>query len=219
VGEGRAGTPGAGVQGLDDAALVAAAQRGDDGALEALLHRHHDRLHAVCRRMTGNRADADDATQEALIAIVRGLPRFSGGSRFATWAYRVTVNACLDELRRRRRRPTPGLSDEDGGYGAVLGTGGAGGAPDPVERAVVDRLDVDSALAKVAPDFRAAVVLRDLCGFDYAEIAEILGIPAGTVRSRIARGRAAVADLLGGNPTAPSDRPIPSQQRAEGERP
>ena len=158
----------------------------------------------MCRRITGNPSDAEDAAQEALIAIVKGLERFTGGSRFGTWAYRVTVNACLDELRRRRRRAAPGLPGEDEGdyaLGAVVGAG----------RAVVDRLDVDAALARVTPDFRAAVVLRDLCGLEYSEIAEILDIPLGTVRSRIARGRAAVADLLSGNLAAPSDRPIPSQ--------
>ena len=94
-----------------DAALVAAAQAGDRGALDTLLRRHHDRLYALCRRVTGNDADGADACQEALIAIVRGLDRFDGRSAFSTWAYRVATNACLDELRRRRRRPEPGLPD------------------------------------------------------------------------------------------------------------
>jgi RNA polymerase sigma-70 factor (ECF subfamily) len=160
--------------------------------------------------MTGNATDAEDATQEALIKIVRGLPRFTGGSRFGTWAYRVAVNVCLDELRRRRRRPIPGLPEEDGGTDGSATLGGTGQAPPPVEGLVADRVDVDAALARVAPEFRAAVVLRDLCGLEYAEIAEILDIPPGTVRSRIARGRAAVADLLGGNLRTPSGRPIAS---------
>ena len=190
---------------------MAAAQRGQAGALEALLRRHHDRLHAVCRRITGNAADADDATQDALVGIIRGLPRFTGGSRFGTWAYRVAVNACLDELRRRRRRPTPGLADDGAGAGAAGPPARADVGTSPsIEGSVVDRIDVDAALAKVAPEFRAAVVLRDLCGLEYAEIAEILDVPPGTVRSRIARGRAAVADLMGGNRAAPSERPIPS---------
>jgi RNA polymerase sigma-70 factor (ECF subfamily) len=92
--------------------LVAAARSGDRAALEELLRTHHDRLYALARRITGNDADAADATQEALIAIVRGLPRFDGRSSFGTWAYRVTANACLDELRRRRRRPLLDLPDE-----------------------------------------------------------------------------------------------------------
>jgi RNA polymerase sigma-70 factor (ECF subfamily) len=145
-----------------------------------------------------NDADAGDALQEALLAVVRGLPRFDGRSAFSTWAYRVATNACLDELRRRRRRPEP-VEDE------VLD------APDASDASFVDaagdRADIDAALSTLAPEFRAAVVLRDLVGLDYAEIADILGVPAGTVKSRIARGRAALADRLAGNPTPASDRP------------
>ena len=89
-----------------------AAQEGDRAALDALLRRHHDRIHAVCRRLAGNEADALDATQEALIAIVRGIRRFDGRAAFSTWAYRVATNACLDELRRRKRRPAAGLPDD-----------------------------------------------------------------------------------------------------------
>ena len=169
--------------------------------------------------MTGNDADAQDALQDALIAIARGIRRFDGRAAFTTWTYRVATNACLDELRRRRRRPVPGS----------LGTVTDDGGPDPIDRldagapfagpsgrtgdggieAVAHRLEVDSALARLPDDFRAAVVLRDLCDLDYAEIARVLDIPPGTVRSRIARGRAQLADLLG-NPAAPSDRPTTS---------
>ena len=178
---------------------MAAAVGGDRGALDALLRRHADRLHAVCRRVMGNDADAADALQEAMIAIVRGLARFDGRSAFSTWAYRVATNACLDELRRRKRRPDP-VDDEALDAGASLGP-----AADLID-AVGDRADIDAALATLAPDFRAAVVLRDLIGLDYAEIGDILGAPPGTVKSRIARGRAALADLLG-NPPESADRP------------
>ena len=149
--------------------------------------------------MAGNDADALDATQEALIAIVRGLPRFDGRAAFSTWCYRVAVNACLDELRRRRRRPDPGLPE-------VEEEPSRSGQPG-VDTSVADRLAIDAALADLSPDFRAAVVLRDVCDLDYAEIAEVLDIPPGTVRSRIARGRAALAERLAGNPDRPHDRP------------
>ena len=189
--------------GRDDNALVLAAQAGDRAALELLLARHHERLHAVCRRITGNDADAADTSQEALIAIVRGLPRFDGRSQFSTWSYRIAVNACLDELRRRRRRPVP-IDEDDATTSAAVRLVAA----DP-DTAV--RLDVDAALMRLPVEFRAAVVLRDLCALDYAEIAEILDIPPGTVRSRIARGRAALVPLLGdlGNPSDEPDRPTP----------
>ena len=148
--------------------------------------------------MAGNDADGADAAQEAMIAIVRGLPRFDQRARFSTWAHKVAVNACLDELRRRARRPEP-TSDQ---ALALVATG------DTVET-VADRVDIDVAMARVPLEFRAAVVLRDLCGLDYAEIAEVLSIPPGTVRSRIARGRVVLAGLLApqGNPAAPDQRP------------
>ena len=177
---------------------MAAAVGGDRDALDRLLRRHADRLHAVCRRVMGNDADAADALQEAMIAIVRGLPRFDGRSAFSTWAYRVATNACLDELRRRRRRPEP-VEDETLDIGDVA-------SGERLDR-IGERADIDAALGRLAPEFRAAVVLRDLVGLDYAEIGDILGAPPGTVKSRIARGRAALADHLGGNPPEPADRP------------
>ena len=182
----------------DDAVLVPDALAGDRRALDALLRQQYPAIHALCRRMTGNDADAADAAQDALVAVVRGLHRFDGRSRFSTWVYRVTVNTCLDELRRRRRRPEPRDLDSPAFSTAAAATA--------VDGTVADRVDVDAALRALPPDFRAAVVLRDLCGLDYAEIAEVLAVPPGTVRSRIARGRAALADRLG-NPSRPVDRP------------
>ncbi|MEM8903178.1 MAG: sigma-70 family RNA polymerase sigma factor, partial [Actinomycetota bacterium] len=171
---------------------------GDPGAADALLRRHHSMIHAICRRLTGNEADALDATQEALLAIVKGLPRYDGRAKFSTWAYRVATNACLDELRRRKRRPVPVEDD-------------AADRPEPtaaLDDQVSQQLEVDDALARLPEEYRAAVVLRDLVGMDYADIASTLGIPPGTVRSRIARGRRALARLLG-NPDHPTERPTP----------
>jgi RNA polymerase sigma-70 factor, ECF subfamily len=178
---------------------VRAAQDGERAALDTLLRRHYDRLYALCRRMTGDDADAADACQEALMAIVRGLPGFDGRSAFGTWAYRVTTNACLDELRRRRRRPEPGLPEGAAEVASPL---------DQVEASTV-RVDLDKALQSLPADYRAAVVLRDLCGLSYDEIAQALDIPPGTVRSRIARGRSALVPLLapGRNPGPPPERP------------
>lgn len=154
--------------------------------------------------MAGNDADALDATQEALIAIVRGLPRFDHRSAFTTWSYRVATNACLDELRRRGRRPVTGLDD----HAAESARSHRDSNP-RLDDTVVDRFVLDDALAGLAEEFRAPVVLRDQLGLDYAEIAEVLEIPPGTVRSRIARGRAALARSLGGNQSAVGERPTP----------
>lgn len=185
----------------DEQRLIDAARKGDRRAMDRLLRAHQAQVHALCRRITGNDADALDATQEALIAIVRGLPRFDGRAKFSTWAYRIATNACLDELRRRKRRPVVGLPEHDGTTIEPVDA-----SPDPGD-AVGDRDELDTALALLAPDFRAAVVLRDLCQLDYAEIAEVLEIPAGTVRSRIARGRAQLAQALGGNQHPSDERP------------
>jgi RNA polymerase sigma-70 factor, ECF subfamily len=184
------------------ARLVDAARAGDRGALDQLLRLHHDRIWKVCRRITGNDTDAADATQEALIAIVRGLARFDGRAAFGTWCYRIATNACLDELRRRRRRPSVGADD-------VAVEQSVSAAP-MVERVVTDRITVDAALASLSDEFRMPVILRDLCDLDYQEIAEVLDIPAGTVRSRISRGRSALAGLLrnqADDAERPSERP------------
>ncbi len=173
-----------------DAELVTRAQSGDKSAVDELLRRHYDRLYAVCRRVAGNDADAADGCQEALMAIVRGLPRFDGRSTFKTWSYRVATNACLDELRRKNRRPI-----------AVAET------PEPVsdgpnmDQQAADRLTLDGAVAQLPEEFRLPVVLRDVGGLDYADIAETLDIPPGTVRSRIARGRKQLAVILGNQTT------------------
>ncbi len=173
---------------------MARAQGGSRSALEALLRGHYDRVHAVCRRMTGNDSDAADAAQEALIAIARGLPRFDGRSRFSTWAYRIAVNASIDELRRRDRTRASSLDDPRiAALPRAMDLPGPGPG-DPESSA--ERLDVDAALLRLPPTFRAAVVLRDLCDLDYDEIALVLALPPGTVRSRIARGRSTLARLL-----------------------
>lgn len=173
--------------------------------MDALLRRHHARIWAICRRLAGNDADAADATQEALLLIVRRIGTFDGRSQFTTWAHRVATNACLDELRRRRRRSAQPLPDDDPDR-----SDGTVDPAAPVDRQVTDRLTIDDALARLPEEFRVPIVLRDLAGHDYAHIAAILDIPAGTVRSRIARGRARLAELLDiGNPSTPAQRPTP----------
>lgn len=192
---------------------MVAAQGGDRDAMNTLLRRHHDRIWAVCRRLAGNDADAADATQEAMVLIVRRLHTFDGRARFTTWAHRVATNACLDELRRRGRRPALGLPDDDTETGAAIVDQGP-----PVDGSVTERLTVDAALAELPEEFRVPVVLRDLGGHDYAEIAAILDLAPGTVRSRIARGRARLAGLLAGE-LAPPEEADPGNHDPTTERP
>ena len=176
-----------------DTDLVTAAQSGDTEALDALLRRHYDRVYALCRRLAGNESDALDATQEALIAVVRGLPRFDGRAAFTTWMYRVATNACLDELRRRRRRPDPHPTDDE----ADAGTDGPRRSTRP--------LPIDSPSTKPSPGWPRTSGSPSCCATSSDSttptIATALDIPPGTVRSRIARGRADLARRLG-NPSA-----------------
>ena len=117
-----------------------------------------------------------------MISVVRGLPRFDNRSSFSTWAYRIAYNCSIDVLRRRSRRTVVSI-DDAADHGIEVSAIDSAGS-------VEARLDVSAALLKLPIEFRGPVVLRDLCGLDYAEIGEVLRIPPGTVRSRIARGRA-----------------------------
>jgi RNA polymerase sigma-70 factor (ECF subfamily) len=182
-----------------DDELAAAAANGDQRALDTLLRRHASMIHAVCRRVLANPDDALDASQNAMIAIARRIDTFDRRAKFTTWCYRVATNAALDEARRRGRRPAPMEIVPEPRTDAVR-----------VDDAVADRLDVDAALGRLSPEHRAAVALRDLMGLDYAEIAAVLEIPPGTVRSRIARGRAALADLMA-EPDAEGNQPPGSE--------
>ena len=177
-----------------DEQLVDAARSGDAAAMDALLRRHYDRVHAVCRRIAGSTRDADDAAQEAMIRVVRNLDKFDGRSAFGTWVYRIATNTALDELRRRKRRPqlhVVGDDDDDGPREA------ADPLADRQVDAVADRMAIDDALADLPEEFRAPVVMRDVGDLDYAEIASALDVPIGTVKSRIARGRKMLVEQLG----------------------
>ncbi len=188
-----------------DEQLVDAARSGDANAMDALLRRHYDRVHAVCRRIAGSTRDADDAAQEAMIRVVRNLDKFDGRSTFGTWVYRIATNTALDELRRRKRRPQlhmVGDDDDDGPRET------ADPLADRQVDAVADRIAIDEALGDLPEEFRAPVVMRDVGDLDYAEIASALDIPIGTVKSRIARGRKMLVEQLG-NRDPGDERPNP----------
>jgi RNA polymerase sigma-70 factor (ECF subfamily) len=185
----------------DDRTLVSAAQAGDRRAVETLLRRHYDRVYAICRRVVGSSRDADDAAQEAMISIVRGLSRFDGRAAFSTWTYRIATNAALDELRKRQRRPSPQTTGNDATKPEVVDSD----AHRDID-AIGERMALDAAIDALPEEFKVAVVLRDVCDFDYAEIATTLDIPVGTVKSRIARGRSLLAGQLG-NPAVAAERP------------
>lgn len=213
---------------LDDVALLQAHRDGDPDAFGVLVTRHRDRLWAVALRTAGNPEDAADALQEAMISAYRRADSFRGDALVTTWLHRVVVNACLDRLRRNKVRaaqPLPDDLEEYAARGAVLGTGDDA---DP-EAAVVrtdQRAAILAALDRIAPEQKAAIVLVDMEGYPVEEAARMLDCPAGTVKSRCARGRHRLAALLaetgitgsGGTRTGavPSDQDPPARRPDEG---
>jgi RNA polymerase sigma-70 factor (ECF subfamily) len=171
-----------------DAALLRAHVSGDSRAFGEIVERHRDRLWAVAMRTLGDREEAADAVQDALLAAYRGADRFRGDAAVTTWLHRIVVNACLDRLRRRQARPTVPLPDPDSP--ALIGR--AATQPD-----VATELTVRDALRALPAEQRMALVLVDMEGFPVAEVAAMLGIAEGTVKSRCARGRARLAVALG----------------------
>jgi RNA polymerase sigma-70 factor (ECF subfamily) len=155
---------------------------------EEVAREHGRFLYGLAYRLTGNDADAQDLVQEVLLRVRRGLASYQPGS-MEGWLSRITTNAFLDEVRRRRRRPTDPLDDE------VADVGGSTDVED-VFAATHLSADVEAALRELSPEFRAAVVLCDVVGLSYDEIATALGVPVGTVRSRIHRGRAGLRAAL-----------------------
>ena len=156
---------------------------------EEVARSHGRFLYTVAYRLTGNREDAEDLVQEVLLRVRRGLETYQPGS-MEGWLSRIATNAFLDEVRRRRRRPED-LLPEDPDW--VLPP--AAGADDALAAEALPD-DVQAALRRLPQDFRAAVVLCDVVGLSYQEIGEALGIPVGTVRSRIHRGRALLREGL-----------------------
>jgi RNA polymerase sigma-70 factor (ECF subfamily) len=178
-----------------DAQLVALCLRGHESAWEQLVRRHASRLYQLFYRFTGNRQESEDLTQETFLRIyqVLGSYRPEAGS-FRAWLTSVGRNLLIDHYRRRRQdRQTDSLDDA-----AVSGWEQPATAPGPeaVTRQVELSVQVERALRRLRPELREAVILRDLQGLEYREIQEILGVPEGTVKSRINRGRAELARIL-----------------------
>jgi RNA polymerase sigma-70 factor (ECF subfamily) len=180
--------------GRDDAADRDCLRRhlaGDREAFGELLARHRGRMWAVALRTAGNPEDAADALQDAALSAFKAAGSFRQDSAVGTWLYRITVNACLDRLRRQAARPTVHYPDPDS---AVWRQATA----DPVDMAEQRelRLVLEQALARLPVDQRAAVVLVDVQGLPVEEAASVLGVPVGTVKSRCARGRGKLAASL-----------------------
>lgn len=171
---------------LADAELLAAHRAGDPEAFGTLVARYRQTLWVIALHTLGDPDDAADAVQEALVAAYRRATTFRGESSVRTWLARIVFNACIDRVRHERVRPTVPWPDRDV----------PARRSDPAVE-LATRLAVDEALALLPLEQRVAVLLVDVRGYPVAEVAAILGVPTGTVKSRCARGRARLAVLLG----------------------
>ncbi|WP_373049395.1 sigma-70 family RNA polymerase sigma factor [Vulgatibacter sp.] len=183
--------------------LLARARRGDERAFAALLRLHQDRVYDLLVRMLGDKAEAEDVTQEVFLAFHRALPRFRGESRVSTWLFRIAKNHCLNRIkylgRRGASRQVP-LEDADDPAAAE--------GPERPDRTLERRRTderVQAAIAALPEEQRLVVVLREIEGLSYEEIAEVLEQPEGTVKSRLHRARLALARSL----AAPAEEKAP----------
>ena len=179
-----------------DSSLVSRCLRGDEPAWEELVRLHTRKVYALCYRFTGSGSEAQDLTQEVFLRVFRTLRSFrSAEGSFATWLARVTRNLLIDHYRRsRQERVTDSIEEQL----PMLEEAGAGASARP-DTAVAGREAseiLQATLQKLSPDLREAVILRDLQEMEYREIADVLQIPEGTVKSRINRGRAELARFL-----------------------
>lgn len=173
--------------------LIERASGGDPSAFNLLMEAHERRMYAVALRMCGNREDAQDCLQEAMLRVYRAIGSFKGQSTFATWVYRITMNTCLDELRRKKNKQSTSLDSLlDMGWSPA----DEGNTPEKHALREETRKCLYGAIRELPEDMRAAVVLRDLQGLSYEEIAQALDINVGTIKSRISRGREKLREKL-----------------------
>lgn len=182
-----------------DEPLVERAKRGDMSAFELLVDRYERRVYNLAYRLMGNHEDASDTAQEAFIRVFQSLPEFRGDASFSTWLTKITTNLCLDELRRRKRQQAQTSLDEpyeteDGEVGRQVAAEGDG--PErSLERKEL-QLVVQQGIQSLSEEYRSVVVLRDMQGLSYVEIADITGLSLGTVKSRLNRARQQLKEKL-----------------------
>lgn len=180
-----------------EAAVIQAVLDGDVNAYEALVKEYEKNVYNLALRMTGNSEDAADMAQEAFIKAYNSLTAFRGDSKFSVWLYRIVSNVCLDFLRSRSRKQTVSLSTEnDDGEEVELDIADETHSPEQLLDRSLTRDAVRRGLAAMPPDHREILLLREIQGLSYEEIADVLGLEAGTVKSRIFRARKKLCSFL-----------------------
>lgn len=177
---------------MEEGELIERCRQGDLDCFNQLVERYQRGVYNLCLRMLGSAPAAEDATQDAFISAFRGISKFRGGS-FKAWLFRIAANACRDQLRSLRRRPTTPLD------ALPLELEYDRHTPSPEDYAIRQELgeEIKRALAALPPDLRLAVILRDIVGLDYEEIAQAMNCSLGTVKSRLSRGRERLRHHLG----------------------
>lgn len=200
---------------MDESALIESAQRGDLDSFNTLILHYQDAVFHTALRILGDEDPAEDAAQEAFISAFRSLSSFRGGS-FKAWLMRTVTNACYDELRRQKRRPTTPLEPESN-EGEEIDSPRWLADPKmtPAEQLEADELEhaIQHCLNALPSDFRTVVVLADIQGMDYGEVATAVRVPLGTIKSRLARARLRLRECLRG-----FEELLPSSFRLEEER-
>ena len=182
---------------MEESVLIKRASGGDAAAFNTLMGMHERRMYAVALRMCGNPEDAQDCLQEAMLRVYRAISGFKAQSSFSTWVYRITMNTCLDELRKRKNRPNTSL---DGLLDAGWSPEDGGESPEGHAVRGEMRRVLGEYIRQLPEDMRAAVVLRDIEGYAYDDIARILGANVGTIKSRISRGRERLREKIAARP-------------------
>mgnify|MGYP001290367584 CR=1 FL=1 len=179
----------------NEARLIKKAKAGNLEAFEQLILQYEKRIYNFCYRMTNNQEDAEDLAQEIFIKVYKNLNSFKGNSKFSTWIYRIAYNTCVDKYRKKKVTTVSlTLNNDEEEKEIDLPSND----PLPEER-VVSREEYDvvcECISALKPEYKTVVVLRDIQNYTYDEIAEILNVPLGTVKSHISRGRAALRDAL-----------------------
>lgn len=181
---------------MNERELIARLQKRDEAAFEELIRQYEKKVYTLCFRMCGNSEDAEEAAQDAFLALWRGIDRFRQESSLSTWIYRLATNACIDTLRRRKKQSGSVSLDDEELFVDAVDT-----SPQPqetVEHRETQKL-LQEGLSALPEEYRKVLILREIEGLSYTVIAESASIELGTVKSRISRGRSLLRNFLSGN--------------------